>query len=303
MKRVAEKIRQRWDEEYILSKHGISIKQISIQDLQFKYLKLMESRKNKSWYRRIRSATQHFVDLYGDFNVSEIKTPEIEEYITHRIEKGDTHSNQFGRSTKINGGVAPKTIREEVKILSNMFEYSINHSHSRDNPCKSKSIVLPALRMTKPRKNIPVNLLLKAIKHAKREDDAIFWSILFYTGMRTGDAGNLTKIEIKKDRIEKSQNKTGAKVVIPLHKKLKQYNLVGMMTKTKPTNSRVRFQKIVGTEYDLHSIRHTFASELSRIGASALEVSALLGHSSKSVTEDYVHHNFSKLQNLINKIK
>jgi len=139
MKRVAEKVRERWDEEFILSKHGILLKNISVKDLEFKYLRIMESRKSESWLKRMRSA---------------------------------------------------------MRVL----------------------------------------------------------------------------------------------------------NLDGVMLNTKPERSRTRFQKIVGKEYDLHSIRHTFASELSRVGASKLEIKALMGHSSDSVTEDYVHHNFNRLKSLINKL-
>jgi len=283
-KRIAKLIQEKWDEELILRKWGIKTNHITIKKLKIEYMKIIVKRKSSSWARRIEILLRRFANQYAPLSPTDVTPQIVEEYISKRID--DT--------------AAPKTIIEEIKALKLMFKHAISHNYSTTNPCDDA--ILPKLVRKRPRKEVPAKLVLKAIKSSTNPSDKAFWRLLLYTGLRTGDAGTLKKEDVKKDRIILKQKKTGREVVIPLHPTIDANKIISIMPPSRSGRSRERFKKLVGEGYDLHSIRHTFASELQANGGTKLQIKALLGHGTDSVTEEYVHHHFEELSELISKL-
>lgn len=143
------------------------------------------------------------------------------------------------------------------------------------------------------------------------EKDRLFWTLLYYTGLRSGDAGTLQEQNIVDNTIKlDTQIKTGEPVRIPLHKSLLPYKekLVNLMpTVHRRNSSRERFQKILEENFelnsDLHSLRHSFNTHLRDLGLGYEDRRALLGHKAASkVTSDYTHSNIELLKTYIDKL-
>ena len=290
---IAELIRQKWDEERILQRHGIASKKMSCQKLYDEYMKLIESRKSAAWTQSIRTSLGQFCEIYGHYQIASVTVKEINDYIT----------------TRLSAGRAPKTIRNGMVIIKAMFKYAIQNRYIHSNPCDGA--MLPEKKTVRPRKAIPKDVVMQVIDRARREDDRLFWMLLYYTGLRSGDAGTLQQENIVNNSIRLDiQIKTGEPVRIPLHKNLIPHKdrLINLMpTIHKRKSSTERFQKILkenfGLKSDLHSLRHSFNTHLRDLGLGYEDRRALLGHKAASrITADYTHPNVDLLKSYINKL-
>lgn len=146
-------------------------------------------------------------------------------------------------------------------------------------------------------------------------------AVLLYTGLRLGDACRLKWMDVIDGTVMVTTAKTGAKVAIPLHKRLAKiigdgkdagsvYVMPGMAKrygKSKQGRSNVsrsvkRLIERSGIKTSLqekgkrdrpdataHSFRHTFVSRAIEAGVPPHIVQALVGHSSAAMTERYSH--------------
>jgi len=291
-KRIAQLIQAKWDEERILQRHGIATKSMTCEALYQEYIELIQTVKSESWSKRISAGLKQFIYVYSNHLIGRVTVKDINNYISKRLK--DDKAN--------------KTVRDEVSIVKAMFEYAIQNKYIHSNPCKN--VILPAKKTKRPRQAIPHDIVKKTIDLAWREDDRIFWSLLYYTGLRVGDAGTLKPENLKGDCIELAQTKTAEPVMIPLHNELLPYKdkLVDLMpTVHRRDESRKRFQKILrenfGMKADLHSLRHSFNTHLRDLGLAYEDRKALLGHISTSkVTADYTHPNTDFLRYYINQL-
>ena len=155
-----------------------------------------------------------------------------------------------------------------------------------------------------------LNKILSNINSKQLKD---IYQILFYTGLRVSELLSLTwsniNLEEKLLFIRNSQTfttKSGKERAIPMSKKV--YNIIygqpsrfrGELLflkngfKFSVEHVSKQFKKALrNTELDenihLHSLRHSFASNLMKEGANIYYVSKLLGHSRVSTTEIYSH--------------
>jgi len=177
-----------------------------------------------------------------------------------------------------------------------------------------------------PRKKLDTNVrraltdeeIEKVFLKAKGEMRALF-AIGLYTGLRLGDAVRLSWGDIRGDAVYVTTGKTGAKVAIPLHRRLKavleeseeKEGLVvpRLYQAYKASGSAVvsqRFARLLrscGIETSekrkdggaarplcgFHSLRHTFVSRCTAAGVPQNIVQALVGHTTARMTEHYTH--------------
>lgn len=285
-KSLADEVADQYERERLAKEWGIPIKKSRILPIGLQFLKIMEVTKSEVWSYRMRTGLQHFLDMYGQRQLAEVGFDEMEAYVYKRV--------KLGR--------APKTVHHEVGMVSRLYKYAKAKGYACEDPTHFISDILPPCRVRNKRQPIPAELLRKAIDSAWLDVDRTFWTTLYYTGLRISDAGTLTETEVRPDRIDLTQTKTKKPVVIPLHRDLVGLDIIGLRTTPdERVESRRRIQKILGG-YDLHSIRHSFASHLVEKGASEIEVQVLLGHSNRSVTSQYVHANFDRLSDLVNRL-
>jgi integrase/recombinase XerD len=280
----ATRVQKKWDEQYI---EKTILRKAKCSHLILSYLTQLESRKSLGWFKRIRSGLNNFKDMYGDMEVRNIDINDIDNY------------------TRIREGlIAPKTLLEEIKILHNFFKFALARGYTEVNPCKD--IILPKIvrvRTTRAFTKEELQLLMQT-KHPK---DYFLWHILFYTGLRLGDAVSLDKSQIQNDCIKRKQIKTGNEVVIPIHKILLPMFKKGfednLMKYGATGRSRERV-KLIAKDCNLHTFRHSFATYLEQeCGASRYDVKVLLGHKNGDVTANYIHTNVDQLRMLINRLR
>lgn len=146
--------------------------------------------------------------------------------------------------------------------------------------------------------------------------------ILLYTGMRIGEL-----LEIKKENVYLEERymigglktEAGRDRIIPIHKRILPLIEKWMGKSNSPyliTNkqnlqlSYDSFRKhylkafLADTNFvhTIHDTRHTFISEMARLGINNLIIKRIVGHSDKDVTEHYTHKNLDDLLEAIDKL-
>ena len=136
------------------------------------------------------------------------------------------------------------------------------------------------------------------------ETDLTFYMLARYTGQRKGDCCDMRRsdIDLKGNRIHLVQEKTGMKMWVPLHKRLKQYLAAlprrGDHILTSPVTGK-RYSKQSITNYitarmvklgfpghSAHGLRHAAGVALAEAGCKVDQIMAILGH----VTEAQALH-------------
>ena len=130
--------------------------------------------------------------------------------------------------------------------------------------------------------------------------------MLYYTGLRAGDAGTLKKEYIQKGFIVRTQTKTNLKVSIPLHPELKGLDIFNLMpTKGRRNKSSERLKKILkkyGAKGTLHTFRHTFASKLFDLGLGTEDIKLVTGHSTSVMAAGYTHPTMDRIKDVFNRL-
>lgn len=102
-----------------------------------------------------------------------------------------------------------------------------------------------------------------------------------------------------------SSGKTGKQQLVPLHKRVRGFApllpIQGMTYAVYYAEFRAacRKNKIRARPHDL---RHTCASWMLHSGADSIHVRDMLGHSSVSVTQRYIHHKAAHLADVVSRI-
>ena len=147
----------------------------------------------------------------------------------------------------------------------------------------------------------------------------VLFAVGLYTGLRLSDAISLTWGDIKGDVVYVKTMKTGSKVAIPVHPRLRKalgargraedlvcpglyevYRRQGRSSISKKyrrlftrcgidTSLKVSPDGMARPLCGFHSLRHTFVSMCTAAGVDRTIVQALVGHSSAKMTEHYTH--------------
>ena len=284
---VAKKIKVRWDEEYILQKHGIIRPKILLYDLFDQYLTIIKSVKTASWSKRMQLSMNILKAHFNSIYVNDLKLSDVSLFIAERAK------------TK-----SASTIRHDIIFLQKALEYAKDNDYVERNV--AQKAVLPK---AKKNQHPPFSdETLKAIFNYANEIDSIYWKILLYTGLRAGDAGTIKKSEIRDNMIRKTMQKTGKEITIPLHPKLKKIkrHIVMVMPTDKERRLSYRRLKIIlkniGIQGNLHTFRHTFSTKLFELGLSTQDVKVVTGHSTATMTTNYTHPRLDYIKEIFEKL-
>jgi len=309
-KRKAEKVVEGWKENLAINKMAVKlgmqdqlITPIKVKDLVLKFLIRLERRgiNKDSTLTWQKSSLSKFAQLYGDHYIyhSDPQVPQINKNVI--LEFHDLRAAE---------GMAPKTLNDNAKMIRRLIDEAKLRDHSpidRINPVDLIQRISPGFfsrEVKNPHKPIPTELIQEAVKNAEREIDQLFWSLMFYTGLDSGDAGTLTKENVLSDRIVKLRNKEEKAErwqIIPLHQSLQGIDLTNIMpVSTRRDHSRTVLQKLTGghkckgdTGYCLKCLRHTFATNLAhtfhKMGLTDSDVGLAMGHKKKTITDRYIH--------------
>jgi integrase len=146
--------------------------------------------------------------------------------------------------------------------------------------------------------------LFAAYEADANETDLTFYFLARYTGQRKGDCCDMgwSDIDLKGNRIHVVQEKTGIKIWVPLHKRLRKYLAAlprrGKHILTSPvTGKRYAKQSITNyvtarcaalgfAGYSAHGLRHSAGVALAEAKCTVPQIMAILGH----VTEKQAIH-------------
>lgn len=211
-------------------------------------------------------------------------------------------------------GIDAPSMKEVTKFL---FQKSYRFALENDIVTKDYSKFVELPKKEKPKEKVPfkkaeIDYLWENLHNIKYAD---FTLILLYTGMRIGELIAIDKSDVHLDErymIGGSKTDAGKERVIPIHPRILPL-IERRMCEAKnewlfPNKRGVRLQyspfmkyhwkniiEAIGSEHTPHDTRHTFVSELDRLGVNPITIKRIVGHSNTDVTEGYTHKMIEEL--------
>ena len=269
---------------------------LSLANVADEYGELCHDTKSSSWSKRIGQHLHRIVDYYGDILLVDLKPQDINRMIKKRTMSG----------------FAPSTINDEIAILNSLYKYSVGCQYIMYNPVDTPAIMRPKNVWVNPRIAPTHEIMHKIFSAGEKEglyEDVIYWKLICYTGLRPGDAGNLTKDKIINEGTV--QKKTGFRAALFMHHEVLQYGdaIYNLKPEDKPhrETSRRRLQRIAKAlgwpeRIDLHCLRHYFATRMSELGLSAEDLKILTGHTSSKMVTNYSHPRYDYIKSVIKEL-
>ena len=225
--------------------------------------------------------------------------------------------------------IDPKSVSRKISALRSLWKYLMRQSYAGNSPVSG--VVLPKLRKPLPAffKNDELeraldNLEVNAVDYRSVLNYAIVYT-LFATGIRLSELIYLNRSDV--DAIAGTIKVTGKRnkqrivpVSVNYFKRISEYIKLrdNLMGETENLfflfeNGKQLYAKYVynivhalmgefssQSKRSPHVLRHSFATALLNNGADLNSVKELLGHSSLSSTQVYVHTSFAELQKSYN---
>lgn len=183
--------------------------------------------------------------------------------------------------------------------------------------------LLPKLKVLTPRRIFYTNAEIESVLPHCDPPTRLMVKIMFETGMRIAEITNLRLHNINGTQIKfigKGQkmrevylrHETAAELasyITSHHITDYVWGAKGGTNHEPPTIETMRrrlrksFQAAGFQNFYPHALRHSFATDLQRRGASTAEIKEMLGHASIATTERYLHGFEGKLQELFNKYR
>jgi site-specific recombinase XerD len=274
---------------------------ILLSKYEEEYLKLVSLSKSKHYVRSVKLSFKHFQDFIGDIPLNKIELKQIDNFINFVYSRSESGASLYFRTLK---AAFSKAVAWEY-IPDNLFK-------KIKPPKTSKSLPL----------FINENELQLIIDNTPRQFLKDIFTIAFYSGLRISEilnmkwnwideSQNLIITKISDDYKTKSKNER----IIPIHSKIS-----GILYMLKPAivnpNSLI-ISHSTGRKYNedfiskqfklslraaklnddihLHTLRHSFCSNLVQRGVSLYVVKELAGHQNITTTQIYSHLNKENL--------
>lgn len=193
----------------------------------------------------------------------------------------------------------PTDANRKIACLSALYSWGQSQDWCKTNPAIVVKKLAPTGRKRGP---WPLDLIDAARKTATGRDLLLF-ELLLGTGQRISDVLNMRWGDMDGDGITVTQAKTKAKVYIPLTDRLRRILAEtpkrGLWTVCQNNGQRVSYnlawkdmmalRVAIGAKgYDIHSLRHSAASEIASLpGMTADHVRAITGHSAVEMVRLY----------------
>lgn len=270
-----------------------------------KYLQHCKINYSKKYHSIMKESLDKFGTYIGNIELNKIIKDDCQNYILDKY-KTAKHSAHL-----------------QFRNLRTFFNWCINNEYLTFSPMKK--IKPPKLPEKKPIwiNELELKEILSKVENIELRD---IYSLLFYTGLRANELLSLewNNIDLENRMIhirntKSFTTKSGSERDLPLNDKAYQiiqrqrtrfkgdylfkkngvkYN-VGYVSKQFKT--AVRETKLK-EEIHLHTLRHSFASNLIKKGEPIYHVSKLLGHSKISTTEIYSHLQAEDLRKSVNQL-
>ena len=298
-KKLAEKIATAVESDYIRQKFelpGVIKNNHSLSTVWKEYFKSQST--ERETIRRAGIASKHFLPVFENVPVEDIKNMDIEEYQrTRRLEIINLPKNINKRDSEISF----RSVNYELVVLHHFFNYCIKKGYLEKNPAAGIKKLNELARL----KTLSDSDIEKLIAGATNKLTRDLITFLIYTGCRKREALNLRwdDVDLQNDVIAIKGTKTKHDRYIPIHTQLKE--LLGSIEKHQDClylfNDNGRklgdFKKSFHTacknagfkDMHIHDLRHVFASKMVMNGTSLFITGELLGHRTIQMTKRYSH--------------
>ena len=265
---------------------------LDIADLVQKYLAHIELRNSRSTLRGKYRVLREFVKLVRGKRIIEIDKADVSKYL----------------DSKLRGGAAAATYNRALATIRHMFNFAIENELLQVNPTRRirKEKEEPRERFLS---DAEIHRLLDVLRDISehgttRPQRAIYYMVLvaLATGMRKSEIVNLRWMDYRDDAFIVRRKGT-KKTMVPAPKLL-MAELAKMGTegeyifdlRTRDSNSCSKVFRRACAEakvraFRFHDLRHSCATLATREKANPVNIQAILGHSSLSMTSNYAHSN------------
>jgi integrase len=200
----------------------------------------------------------------------------------------------------------PSTVRNYIKDVRVFFNWAVQQGYCAKNP--ASAVAVPNVRRGIPRWLDEVETE-RLIADARKMDAATHLVVLLgiRAGLRRREIRMLRWSDIRGDTIQVRETKSKNPRIVPMHPQIAQalatwprrgdflfpskrhgvaHDLHRGVAQGKAINAWMASK---GYDATMHSLRHSFASQLAAAGASEAEIRDLLGHTSIEMTRLYTH--------------
>lgn len=303
-------------------------KNVSLKTFLEDYLKYSQTNHRRATTVRYRSAIKNFMDFLKNHpRIATLRdiTPELlEKYKQYRKTAEISKNGKRGPLTKketIQRGAKSYTVNFELGTLRTIFNLAIKQRYLDHNPIKEVGFLKPD--DSKKRRFLTEAECERLLRACEPELYPIFF-VLLHTGMRKGELINLEWKDVDfKGGVIKIQRKPfwvpkAGEREIPMSRE------VAAILEEVPRSSHFVFPNKGGERLDsnffrtqliriarntgiydltqIHSLRHTFASQLLMRGVDLPTVQKLMGHSKIETTMIYSHQTAGHLRAAIEKL-
>jgi len=298
-RKEAEKVEQKLRSEVVAGRWDLWEKQeILFSDLVIEYLEHAQMNKAASTFRVDKYRIEaHLLSYFGNMILTEITPQILESYKRQRLEEG----------------ASPNTVNHELANLSHMFRMAIRWGLIDRNPVS----YVDRMRIPEKPKGFLSQVQIERLMEAANGSHILPLIVTaLHTGMRKSELFNLKWSDIdfsrmtitvqSKDDWHTKNYRSRALQITPVlcevlteHRKHHLLNGVqseyvftynGQKLRSNIKKSLARVMGKAGLQgVTLHTLRHTFASQLAMAGVSIKEVQELMGHRSFETTLQYAH--------------
>lgn len=186
----------------------------------------------------------------------------------------------------------PVFANKTLDRLKTLFEVAIDVGWVERNPARG----VEKLRYNVRRREAPPPEIIAALREECTGKLRLFLELALGTGQRFGDVRALTWQQIRDGWIHFDQEKTGAKLAIPIPPKLaaelaqwpRGIGPVLGLSRSAIHRGFFEARKRAGAvAYDIHSLRYAAASELAGAGCTDEQIAAITGHSTVAMVARY----------------
>ena len=291
-------------------KYHFQKKTINFSEMVDLFLEKYSKPNKRSWKSADRVFIRNMKPFFRDIKLTKITPLMIEDYKKKRLENGT------GR--RIGEKVSNSTINRELQCLRKVFNKAIDWNYAVDNPVKKvdylseKGSIRKRVLSEDEEKRLVAAVPLY-LKHVIL--------VALHTGMRKGEVLKLKweNVDFDEREITIVETKDDEDRVVPMNPLL--FNLLLMLKAqdgkgeyvfTNPTTEK-RYVEIKRAftsackkacidDFHFHDLRHTYASRLVRNGTDLNTVKELLGHSSITTTQRYLHSQAEQKRAAVNSL-